>query len=201
MNGHASIEKSLNRRAHHERIVCELEDNVRLTAAQGVLNLICFIGNRAGQPDGEGAAITAGALRSISATAENAGVALVLDLLDSRIDHPDYQCDQLQSGLDVIQAVDSPAVKLLYDIYHAQIMDGDLIRSVRAHHAVIGHDHTAGCPGRHDLDDTQEIQYPPVLRAVAAPGFDDYLAHEFVSRDEVVQALQAAHLLTEQGVS
>lgn len=201
MNGHASIEAGLNRRAHHARILRELEDNIRLAAAQGVPNLICFSGNRASQLDAEGAAITAEGLRQVASTAENAGVRLVLELLNSRVDHPDYQCDHLEWGLDVIRAVDSPAVKLLYDIYHAQVMDGDLIRSIRAHHAAIGHYHTAGHPGRHDLDDTQEIQYPPVLRAVAATGFEGYIAHEFVPKGEAVQALRAAFLLTEQAVS
>jgi len=201
MNGHASIEEGLNRRAHHDRIVGELERNVRLAAAQGVPNLICFSGNRNGQADAEGASITAEALRRVSTAAENAGVTLVLELLNSRVDHPDYQCDHLQWGADVIDAVASPAVKLLYDVYHAQVMDGDLIRSIQTRHAAIGHYHTAGCPGRHDLDETQEIQYPPVLRAIAATGFAGHLAHEFVPRGEPVQALRAAYLLTEQAVA
>lgn len=201
MNGHASIEEGLNRRVHHERIVRELETNVRMAADQGIPNLICFSGNRAGQPDGEGASITAEVLRRISPIAEHAGITLVLELLNSRVDHPDYQCDHLQWGLDVTKAVNSPAVKLLYDIYHAQVMDGNLIHSIRAHHASIGHYHTAGCPGRHELDDTQEIQYPPVLRAIAATGYDGYLAHEFVPTGETLQALRAAYLLTEQAVS
>jgi len=201
MNGHTSIEEGLNRRGHHDRIVRKLEHNVRLAAAQGVPNLICFSGNRAGQPDTEGAAITAEGLRRVSATAESAGVTLVLELLNSRVDHPDYQCDHLQWGLDVIGAVASPAVKLLYDVYHAQIMEGDLIRSVQTHHAAIGHYHTAGCPGRHDLDETQEIQYPPVLRAIAATGFAGHLAHEFVPRGEPVQALQAAYRLIQRAIT
>ena len=198
INGHASIEVGLNRRAHHAQIIRELESSIRRAEAEGIANLICFSGNRAGLPDAEGAALTAEGLRRIAPLAESAGVNLVLELLNSRVDHPDYQCDHTDWGLEVIGAVDSPAVKLLYDIYHAQVMEGDLIRRIQAHHPAFGHYHTAGHPGRLDLDDTQEINYPPVLRAVAATGYSGYIGHEFRPKGEPLRALQAAFALTAQ---
>ncbi|WP_219722140.1 hydroxypyruvate isomerase family protein [Deinococcus planocerae] len=196
MNGHRSIEEGLNRREHHARILRELEENVRLAARWGVTNLICFSGNRAGLADPEGAEVTAEGLRRAAPLAESAGVTLVLELLNSRVDHPDYQCDRTAWGVGVVRQVASPSVKLLYDVYHAQIMEGDLIRNIREHAEHFAHYHTAGNPGRRDLDDTQEIHYPGVLRAIQGTGYTGYVAHEFVPKGDPVQALRAAFDLT-----
>ncbi|HWQ12578.1 MAG TPA: TIM barrel protein [Roseiflexaceae bacterium] len=192
VNGHASIESGLNRREHHERIEREILANLRLAERWGVANLICFSGSRQGVPDEEGAEVTAEGLRRVARAAEDAGVNLALELLNSKVDHPGYQCDHTAWGAKVVELVGSPRVKLLYDIYHMQIMEGDLIRTIRAHHRQICHYHTAGNPGRHEIDDSQEINYPPIVRAIQETGYDGYLAQEFIPRGEPVAALRAA---------
>jgi hydroxypyruvate isomerase len=180
IGGHGSIESGLNRRDNHARIEAELREKIALAEKHEIPNLICFSGSRAGLPDAEGVAITAEGLRRVAPMAESAGVNLVIELLNSRVDHPDYQCDHTAWGVEVVKAVDSPRVKLLYDIYHAQIMEGDLIRNFREAAPYIAHVHTAGNPGRHEIDETQEIYYPPVLAAIRDSGYTGYVAHEFV---------------------
>jgi hypothetical protein len=136
--------------------------------------------------------ITAEGLRLVARAAEEAGITLVLELLNSKVDHKDYQCDRTDWGVRVIQMVDSPRVKLLYDIYHMQIMEGDIIRTIRDSHAHIGHYHTAGNPGRNEIDDTQELNYPAIVRAIAATGYAGYLGQEFVPKGDPVAALRDA---------
>jgi len=195
--GHGSIQSGLNRRDQHERIERELRENIALAERWGIPNLICFSGSRAGLDDMEGAAITAEGLRRVAPMAEQVGVTLVLELLNSKVDHPDYQCDHTAWGVEVCRMVDSPRVRLLYDIYHMQIMEGDIIRTIRARHAHFGHYHTAGNPGRNDMDDTQELNYPPIIRAIAATGYDGYIGHEFIPKGEPIAALRAAFELCE----
>ena len=125
---------------------------------------------------------------------------LVLELLNSKVDHPDYQCDKTLWGVKVCQMVDSPAVKLLYDIYHMQIMEGDIVRTIQDYHPYFGHYHTAGNPGRNDLDDEQEIFYPPIFRAIEATGYDGYIGHEFIPKGDPGAALKAAFDLTIESV-
>ena len=125
-------------------------------------------------------------------SAEEAGVNLVLELLNSKVDHPDYQCDHTAWGLHVCQMVGSPRVKLLYDVYHMQIMEGDIIRTIRDTHPMIGHYHTAGNPGRNDLDEAQELYYPAILRTIAETGYTGYVGHEFIPKGDPVVALKAA---------
>ncbi len=191
-NGHNSIPEGLNRRENHARIEQELRANIDRAAKWGIPNLICFSGNRAGLSDALGAEITAEGLRRVAKMAEDAGVTLVLELLNSKVDHADYQCDRTAWGVEVCRMVDSPRVKLLYDIYHMQIMEGDIIRTIRDHHAFFGHYHTAGNPGRNDLDETQELAYPAIIRTIAATGYDGYVGQEFIPRGEPVAALKAA---------
>ena len=191
-NGHHSIEEGLNRREHHARIERELRANIELAATWDIPNLICFSGSRAGLPDVEGIAITAEGLRRVAPIAEAAGVTLVLELLNSKVDHPDYQCDHTAWGLEVCRLVDSPRVKLLYDIYHMQIMEGDIIRTIRDHHAAFGHYHTAGNPGRHDLDESQELQYRPIMQAIQQTGYTGYVGQEFIPQGDPIAALKAA---------
>ncbi|PYE53839.1 hydroxypyruvate isomerase family protein [Deinococcus yavapaiensis] len=200
MNGHASIEAGLNRRGHHDRIVREIHENVRLAERWNVPNLICFSGNRAGRTDAEGALVTIEGLRRAAPVAEAAGVTLVLELLNSKVDHPDYQCDTSAWGLNVVRAVNSPSVKLLYDVYHAQVMEGNIIATIRENAGDIGHYHTAGVPGRHDLDDAQEIYYPEVLRAIHDTGYRGFVAHEFVPKGDPALALRGAFDLTRTSV-
>jgi hydroxypyruvate isomerase len=190
--GHASIAEGLNRREHHDRIEREILANLELANQWGIPNLICFSGSRAGLGDAQGAEITAEGLRRVAPAAEAAGVTLVLELLNSKIDHPDYQCDHTEWGAQVCRMIGSLRVKLLYDIYHMQIMEGDIISTIRANSDLIGHYHTAGVPGRHELDDAQELNYPAIARAIAATGYDGYIGQEFVPRGDPVAALKTA---------
>ncbi|GAC1402599.1 MAG: TIM barrel protein [Chloroflexota bacterium] len=190
---HASISDGLNRRENHTRIVEEVRVTLDQAVRWGIPTLICFSGNRAGLDDEAGAEITAEGLRRLAPMAEDAGVTLVVELLNSKVDHPDYQCDRTAWGRQVCQMVGSPRVKLLYDIYHMQIMEGDIIRTIRDAHAHIGHYHTAGNPGRHDLDEAQELSYPAIMRAILETGYDGYVGHEFLPRGEAIAALKAAY--------
>jgi hydroxypyruvate isomerase len=192
INGHGSIDSGLNRRENHERIERELLANIRLAEQWGAANLICFSGSRNGVPEDEGAEVTAEGLRRVAGAAEEAGVNLALELLNSKVDHPGYQCDHTAWGVKVVDMVDSPRVKLLYDIYHMQIMEGDIIRTIHAHHRSFCHYHTAGNPGRHEVDDTQEIYYPSIVRAITATGYEGFLAQEFVPSGDPVAALRDA---------
>jgi len=195
VNGHRSIEEGLNRREHHDRIEREITANLELAVRWGIANLIVFSGNRAGLDDAAGAEITAEGLRRVAGAAEGAGVTLVLELLNSKVDHPDYQADRTAWGVRVCELVGSPRVKLLYDIYHMQVMEGHIIHTIRDNAAYIGHYHTAGNPGRHELDDRQELQYAPIMRAILATGYAGYVGQEFVPTGEPVAALRQAFSL------
>lgn len=190
---HDSITVGLNRRDQHDRI--EKEIIAKLADAQKwqIPNLICFSGNRDLLDDATGANVTATGLARVAPAAEALGVTLVLELLNSKVDHPDYQADHTAWGVQVCQAVGSPSVKLLYDVYHMQIMEGDIIRTIRAHHDLIGFYHTAGNPGRNDLDETQELYYPAILNAIKETGYAGYLAHEFIPKGDPVAALREAY--------
>ena len=190
--GHKTLADGLNKRENHTRIAAELHENIAAAAKWGIPNLIVFSGNRNGLGDDEGAAITAEGLRLAARAAEDAGITLVLELLNSKVDHKDYQCDHTDWGVRVIQMVDSLRVKLLYDIYHMQIMEGDIIRTVHDSHAHFGHYHTGGNPGRHEIDDTQELNYPAIIRAIEATGYDGYLGQEFVPTGDPAAALRDA---------
>ncbi len=192
VRGHFSLTDGLNRRENADRIVGELTANIASAAKWNIPNLICFSGNRNGQADDEGAEISAETLRQVAKTAEDAGVNLVIELLNSKVDHPDYQCDATAWGVKVCQMVDSPRVKLLYDIYHMQIMEGDVIRTIRDNHAYFAHYHTAGNPGRNEIDDTQELNYRPIMQAIAATGYDGYVGQEFVPLGDPIASLKQA---------
>jgi hydroxypyruvate isomerase len=189
---HQSIAEGLNRREHHDRIERELLANIKLAEQWGIPNLICFSGNRAGLDDASGAEATAEGLRRVAKAAEDIGVNLVLELLNSKVNHADYQCDKTAWGVEVCRMVGSPRVKLLYDIYHMQIMEGDVIRTIQDNHGFFGHYHTAGNPGRNEIDETQELYYPAIVRAIAATGYDGFLGQEFISKGDPVAALKDA---------
>ncbi len=173
------IATGFNDRANHPLLLRELGDTIPLAAQAGVPNVIAMFGNRNGRSDADGIAACVEGLRAIAPLAERHGVTVVVELLNSKVDHADYQGDHTAFGVAVIDAVASPRVKLLYDIYHMQIMEGDVIRTIRDHIGRIGHFHTGGVPGRHEIDDTQELNYRAVARAIADAGFTGYVAHEF----------------------
>ncbi|MGD9711571.1 MAG: hydroxypyruvate isomerase family protein [Thermomicrobiales bacterium] len=188
--GHGSIAHGLNDRSEHERCERELRAGLERAAQWSIPVLICFSGERHGLDDEAGAVNTATALRRVAREAENAGVLLALELLNSKIDHPGYQCDRTAWGVKVIEWVDSPAVKLLYDIYHMQVMEGDIVRTIRNNHQHFGHYHLAGNPGRNEPDATQELNYHAILRAIAETGYTGYLGMEFLPVKEPVASLQ-----------
>ena len=186
------IENGFNDPANHALLVGELSAAIPLAAQAGVPNVIAMFGNRRGRGDAEGIANCAAGLKQVAPLAEKHGVTVCVELLNSKVDHPDYHGDHSAFGVAVMQRVGSARVKLLYDIYHMQIMEGDVIRTIGAHRQWIGHFHTGGVPGRHDIDGTQELNYHAVAEAIAAAGFTGYLAHEFKSRGEPYAALAEA---------
>jgi len=190
--GKASIPNGFNRKENHDRLEKELQERIKLAAEAKAPNVIAFSGNRRGLPDDEGKENCIIGLRRVKKTAEDAGVTICLELLNSKVDHKDYQCDHSAWGVDVIKGVDSPRVKLLYDIYHMQIMEGDIIRTIRQNIQYIGHFHTGGVPGRHELDDTQELQWRSVAKAIADLNFEGYFAHEFVPLKDPITSLRQA---------
>jgi hydroxypyruvate isomerase len=191
--GHQSIPVGLNRRAQHDRIGREIAANLELAVTWGIPNLIVFSGNREGLDEREGAEITAEGLRRVAGAAEDASVTLVLELLNSKVNHPDYQADHTAWGVEVCRMVGSPRVRLLYDIYHMQIMEGDIIRTIQTHAPFIGHYHTAGNPGRHEIGASQELYYPAIMRAILATGYEGYVGQEFVPAGDPIVALQEAY--------
>jgi hydroxypyruvate isomerase len=190
--GAGPLEAGWNRRENHAGLLEEVERKLELAQRYAIPNLIVFSGNRGGLDDASGAEASAEGLRKAAPLAEATGVTLVLELLNSKVDHKDYQCDHTAWGARVIDAVGSPRVKLLYDIYHMQIMEGDLVRTIGENAARIGHVHTAGNPGRRDLDDEQEINYPAVMRALRASGYTGFVGQEFIPKGEPLAALKAA---------
>ena len=186
------IETGFNDPANHAMLLRELEQTIPLAARAGVPNVIAMFGNRRGRSDVEGAANCIAGLTRIKRLAEEQAVTVCVELLNSKVDHKDYQGDRTAFGVAVMQAVDSPRVKLLYDIYHMQIMEGDVIRTVRDNIRHIAHFHTGGVPGRHELDDSQELNYRTVARAIADLGFQGYVAHEFTPTREPLTALRQA---------
>ena len=190
--GHQSIDDGLNRPEHATRIEQELHAGIAKARQWKIPVLICFAGNRRGVNDEAGLEQAAKTLSQLAPVAAEAGVVLALELLNSRVDHPGYQGDRTVWGVELCRRVDSPAVRLLYDIYHMQIMEGDLIRTIEANHEWIAHYHTAGNPGRGQPDDTQEIFYPAVYRAIAKTGYRGFIGHEFLPKSDPLEALRQA---------
>lgn len=179
MIGHDSLPDGLNKRSNHDRIERQLIESIDLAAQFSIPGLICFSGNRQPYQSEEDALdATATGLRRVASYAESKGVNLNLELLNSKVNHPGYQCDHTAWGVAVCERVNSPNVKLLYDIYHMQIMEGDIIRTIRENLRWIGHIHTAGNPGRNELDDTQELNYRGICYALSEMGYDYYVGHE-----------------------
>lgn len=186
------IEHGVNDRANHDTIVRGLTEGIPRAARAGVPNVITFFGNRRGRSDEEAIANSVAALNQVKRVAEDHGVTVCLELLNSKVNHKDYQGDRTAFGVAVVSAVDSPRVRLLYDIYHMQIMEGDVIRTIRDHHRWIAHYHTGGVPGRNEIDGSQELNYPAIARAIVDTGFKGYFAHEFIPTRAPLDSLRDA---------
>jgi len=186
------IARGFNDPANHALLLGELERTIPLAANAGVPNVIAMFGNRAGRSDPDGAKNAIDGLRRIAPLAERHRVTVCVELLNSKVDHADYMGDHSAFGVQVITGVGSPAVKLLYDIYHMQIMEGDVIRTIGDNLAHFGHFHTGGVPGRHEIDQSQELNYHAVAAALAERGFGGYLAHEFVPTKDPLRSLEEA---------
>jgi hydroxypyruvate isomerase len=192
-----TIPDGWNRTENHDRLEKEMREGIERAAAAKLPNVITFSGNRRGLSDEQGKENCIRGLRRVKKMAEDNGVTICLELLNSKINHHDYQCDHTAWGVDVMKGVDSPRVKLLYDIYHMQIMEGDIIRTIRENIQYIGHFHTGGVPGRHELDDTQELQWRTVAKAIADLNFQGFFAHEFEpTKDPMTSLRQAVTLCT-----
>jgi len=176
------IPKAWNRLEYHDALVPVYASHLQATADAGFPNLICFSGNRDGMSDAQGLENCAVGLKRIMPLAEKLGVTVCMELLNSRVNHKDYMCDRTEWGVELCKRVGSDRFKLLYDIYHMQIMEGDVIATIQRHHQYFGHYHTAGVPGRHELDENQELFYPAIIRAIMGTGYQGYLGHEFVPR-------------------
>jgi hydroxypyruvate isomerase len=174
-----SITDALNRTENHARIEASLNAAIDEAAAAQVPNIITFSGNRRGMDDRVGADNCVEFLNKIKAHAEDKGVTICMELLNSKVNHRDYMFDHMAWGVDVMKRVNSPRVKILYDIYHAQIMDGDIVRTITDNLQWIGHFHTGGNPGRHDIDETQELNYRVIVQSIVNKGFTGFLSHEY----------------------
>jgi hydroxypyruvate isomerase len=193
--GGGTIPDGLNVKANHDNIVKNFERLIPKAKSMGVPNVITFFGNRRGMSDEEATANCIEGLNRVKKIGEDNGVTICVELLNSKIDHKDYQGDRSKFGVEIVKAVASPRVKLLYDIYHMQIMEGDLIRTIRENHEYIAHFHTGGVPGRHELDGTQEVDWRAVATAIADLKFEGYFAHEFVPTRDPLTSLREAVVL------
>jgi hydroxypyruvate isomerase len=187
------LSTGFNDRANHPMLLKELEGAIPLAKQHGVPNVIAMFGNRAGKSDAEGIAASIEGLSKIKPLAEEQGVTVCVELLNSKVDHKGYQGDHTAFGVEVMKGVDSPRVKLLYDIYHMQIMEGDVIRTIRDNIAYIGHFHTGGVPGRHELDGTQELNWRAIATAIADLKFTGFIAHEFEPTRDPLTSLKEAY--------
>jgi hydroxypyruvate isomerase len=186
--------EGFSRRANHDRLEAELRESIDIAAKYDMPGIITLSGHRnPNETDTETLSICAEGLRRIVPYAEEKGVNLNMELLNSAVDHPHYICDKTDWAVALCEMVNSPRCKILYDIYHMQIMEGNLIRSIQRASKWIGHYHTAGVPGRHDLDDLQEINYRGVANAIAATGYDRYVGHEFMPMGDEFAALMQAY--------
>jgi hydroxypyruvate isomerase len=190
--GGGTIRDGLNVKANHDAIVKNFEEKIPKAAAMKVPNVITFFGNRKGMSDAEATDNCIAGLNRVKGIGEANNVTICVELLNSKVDHKDYQGDHTAFGVQIVKAVASPRVRLLYDIYHMQIMEGDLIRTIRDNKDWLGHFHTGGVPGRHELDDTQEVNWRTVCAAIADTGYQGYVAHEFVPTKDPLTSLRAA---------
>ena len=193
--GGGSIPDGINRREFHDAIVAAFKDGLPKARAAKVPSLITFFGNRRGMSDQEAIENSVAVLNRLKPMAEDHEVTVVVELLNSKVNHPDYQGDNTPYGVQIVKAVNSPRVKLLYDIYHMQIMEGDVIRTIRDNKEWFAHYHTGGNPGRNELDETQELQYRAIAKAIVETGYTGYFAHEFIPTRDPLTSLREAVVL------
>src|SRR5579871_4376103 len=188
--------KGWNNKEYHPHLIKDYTDSIALVAKAGYKNLICFSGARNGMDDWTGLDNCVEGLKKILPLAEKSGVIIVMELLNSKIDHKDYMCDKTVWGVELCKRIGSPNLKLLYDIYHMQIDEGDVIRTIQNYHEYIGHYHTGGVPGRNEIDDTQELYYPAIMKAIIATGYKGYVAQEFIpaAADKIASLRKAVEI-------
>jgi hydroxypyruvate isomerase len=187
-----SLVKGWNDKQYHSTLINNYTNHIDLVAKAGYKNLICFSGNRDGMDDETGMKNCAEGLKKIMNLAEQKGVIIQMELFNSKVDHKDYMCDKSAWGIELCKRIGSPNFKLLYDIYHMQINEGDVIRTIQDHHQYFDHYHTAGVPGRHEIDESQELFYPAIMRAILATGYKGYVAQEFIPTGKEVKDKTAA---------
>ncbi|MGB1449966.1 MAG: hydroxypyruvate isomerase family protein [Flavobacteriaceae bacterium] len=188
-----SLTEGFNHKEYHPTLIKNYLEHIELVAAAGYQNLICFSGNRNGMDDETGLKNAVEGLQKILPLAEKKGVIIQMELFNSKVDHPDYMCDNSAWGIELCKRLDSPNFKLLYDIYHMQISEGDIIRTIRDNHQYFGHYHTAGVPGRNEINETQELFYPAIMKAIIATGYQGYVAQEFIpTHDDPISSLRSA---------
>lgn len=192
VSGAGTIPVGSNRKENHARMLEQFKENIPRAAENGCPNVITFSGNRGGMADEEAWDNSLALFKQVTPLAEDKGVTICMELLNSKVDHKDYHCDHTAWGVELCKRVNSPRFKLLFDIYHMQIMDGDIIRNIRTNIQYLGHFHTAGNPGRHELDETQELQYRPIAQAIVDLGFQGYFCHEYSPLKDPLQSLDAA---------
>jgi hydroxypyruvate isomerase len=197
VSGGSSIKNGINDKKNHAEIDRRMREAIKTVAAAKAPNVIVMAGDRQGLSDEQGMENSVLFLNNIKSQAEDQGVTLCIELLNSKVNHPGYMCDHTAWGVEVCKRVNSPRVKLLYDIYHMQIMEGDIIRTIQQQIQYIGHFHTAGNPGRHEFDETQELNYPVICKAIADTGFQGYLAHEYTPTKEPLETLDKMMRLCE----
>jgi hydroxypyruvate isomerase len=186
-----SLTEGWNDLKYHETLIKNYKEMIPIVAEAGYTNLICFSGNRRGMDDDIGLKNCVEGLKQIMPLAKKHGVMIQMELLNSKVNHPDYMCDHSDWGVELCKQLGSDNFKLLYDIYHMQIMEGDVIRTIQEHHPYFGHYHTGGNPGRNEIDETQELYYPAIMRAILETGFKGHVAQEFVPTwDDKIAALK-----------
>jgi hydroxypyruvate isomerase len=184
------ISDCYNRAENHEKLNKKAKELIDFAAEHGLPNVITFSGNRKGLADEEGLKVCAEGLKQIVGYAEEKKVTIIMELLNSKVNHADYQCDKSAWGVELCKKVGSERFKLLYDIYHMQIMEGDVIRTIKANHQYYAHYHTGGNPGRNEIDETQELYYPAIMKAILETGYKGYVSQEFIPKREPLASLE-----------
>jgi hydroxypyruvate isomerase len=194
--GKTSLTEGFNDKQYHDQLVKDYTDVIPLMVKAGYKNVICFSGNRRGMDDETGIKNCAEGLKRILPLAEKNGITVQMELLNSKVNHKDYMCDRTAWGVALAKMLNSPNFKLLYDIYHMQIDEGDVIRTIQDNHQYFGHYHTGGNPGRHEIDDSQELYYPAIMKAIVATGYKGYVAQEFMpaKADKIASLREAINI-------
>lgn len=188
-----SLTEGWNNKQYHQKLIQNYSEHIDLVAKAGYKNLICFSGNRRGMDDETGLKNCTEGLKQIMSLAEKKGVVIIMELLNSKVNHKDYMCDHTSWGVELCKRIGSENFKLLYDIYHMQVDEGNVIQTIRDNHQYLGHYHTAGVPGRHEIDDSQELNYPAIMKAIKNTGFKGYVAQEFIpAKTDKIASLKEA---------